>query len=318
MILLFLAVAWAVFLIPTVLRKCRDRRSGDAVRSFHTQLQVLHKSSPGIIYPAHRLDGEQAISNIRPIGVVDGVSSIAAREQKLTEVFLAASGGGGGASISSRERVSTSYMVSGKNYTTESVSTGSFTNRRSMNHFSSSYYGGYRSTHHIRRSTRRRTRHKRQQVLLVGSTIFIATLILSLIPVFSILWMFAVLSGFLLGCYIAALIMVGPVAGGTKVGGKRQATAVSVISEFRDTKNNGSRKNNSSARSTAYPTRPVLVLSKEADEDDQEEKPAQPPGELIEGQHSELLVGRSLYHPYNPQGNPVYAKQDQRSFDSPA
>jgi hypothetical protein len=61
-VLVVLVLVWAVVLGPSLLRRTMDRQSKDSIGSFHRQLNVLGRTGPSLMPPAHRL----AASNPRP------------------------------------------------------------------------------------------------------------------------------------------------------------------------------------------------------------------------------------------------------------
>ena len=54
-ILLILVVVWAAVLVPSLLRRRFDRRSGDSIGEFHQHLRVLRRTGPVVVPPAFRL-----------------------------------------------------------------------------------------------------------------------------------------------------------------------------------------------------------------------------------------------------------------------
>jgi hypothetical protein len=55
-LLLILAVVWAVVLGPGLIRRRLERgRSGDSIGAFHAQLRVLERAGPVLVAPAYRL-----------------------------------------------------------------------------------------------------------------------------------------------------------------------------------------------------------------------------------------------------------------------
>jgi len=54
-VLLFLAVVWAVVLGPTLLHKRSEQISGDSVGDFHRKLVALGRTGPNLVPPAHTL-----------------------------------------------------------------------------------------------------------------------------------------------------------------------------------------------------------------------------------------------------------------------
>ena len=55
-VVLILAVLWAVVLGPPVVRRLMERRSVESIDSFHHSLHLLERTGPKIIQPAYRLD----------------------------------------------------------------------------------------------------------------------------------------------------------------------------------------------------------------------------------------------------------------------
>jgi len=58
-VLLILAMVWAVVLGPSLLRRRAERKSTDSIGAFHRQLRILERTGPMIVDPAHRLGTEQ-------------------------------------------------------------------------------------------------------------------------------------------------------------------------------------------------------------------------------------------------------------------
>ena len=54
-VLVVLVLVWAVVLGPSLLRRTADRQSKDSIGSFHRQLNVLGRTGPSLMPPAHRL-----------------------------------------------------------------------------------------------------------------------------------------------------------------------------------------------------------------------------------------------------------------------
>lgn len=55
-VLLILVVVWAAVLVPSLLRRRFDRRSGDSIGEFHQHLRVLRRTGPVLVPPAFRLN----------------------------------------------------------------------------------------------------------------------------------------------------------------------------------------------------------------------------------------------------------------------
>ena len=77
-VLLVLAVVWAVFLIPQLLRVRAERGPADSIGAFRSQLSVLERTAPGITSPAYRRQV--------PVGVI--TRSQAQKRRRDTLVFL--------------------------------------------------------------------------------------------------------------------------------------------------------------------------------------------------------------------------------------
>ena len=55
MVLLILAVIWAVVLVPPMLRARSEARPADSIGNFRHQLSVLRRTGPAVVPPAHAL-----------------------------------------------------------------------------------------------------------------------------------------------------------------------------------------------------------------------------------------------------------------------
>ena len=58
MVLLILAMVWAVVLGPSLLRRRAERRANDSIGAFHRQLRILQRTGPTVVDPAYRLDAD--------------------------------------------------------------------------------------------------------------------------------------------------------------------------------------------------------------------------------------------------------------------
>ncbi len=68
MVILFLIVLWAIVLGPSLYRRWTEGRVGDSIGEFHSHLNVLHRTHPGLVTPAHVLDEEYpATSAVGPL-----------------------------------------------------------------------------------------------------------------------------------------------------------------------------------------------------------------------------------------------------------
>ena len=67
-VLLFLAVVWAVFLVPQVLRARAEKTPSDSIGAFRNQLNVLERATPGIPGRPGRSLAPGAPVHHRPVG----------------------------------------------------------------------------------------------------------------------------------------------------------------------------------------------------------------------------------------------------------
>jgi len=65
-ILLILAMVWAVVLGPGLWRRYVQHHSGDSIGDFRRQLGILGRTSPQLVRPAHRLRTEEPASGVVP------------------------------------------------------------------------------------------------------------------------------------------------------------------------------------------------------------------------------------------------------------
>ena len=85
-VLLILAVVWAVFLLPQLFR-ARAERSTDSIGTFRHQLSVLERTTPARagsvtpLRPAHRPQAPSAIPPSRPVGLSVTGSSVTPRHR---------------------------------------------------------------------------------------------------------------------------------------------------------------------------------------------------------------------------------------------
>ena len=70
-VLLFLAIVWAVFLVPQVLRARAEKTPSDSIGAFRNQLNVLDRMAPGapVRAPRSLAHGSAAVPMHRPVGV---------------------------------------------------------------------------------------------------------------------------------------------------------------------------------------------------------------------------------------------------------
>ena len=67
-VLVVLVLVWAVVLGPSLLRRTADRQSKDSIGSFHRQLNVLGRTGPSLVPPAHRLGTAVPQTADNPVG----------------------------------------------------------------------------------------------------------------------------------------------------------------------------------------------------------------------------------------------------------
>ncbi len=74
-VLLILAMVWAVVLGPSLLRRRAERRATDSIGAFHRQLRVLQRTGPSMVDAAHRLGTElpESGSPFRVAGARGGI-----------------------------------------------------------------------------------------------------------------------------------------------------------------------------------------------------------------------------------------------------
>jgi hypothetical protein len=94
-VLLILAVVWAVFLVPQVLRHRAEKTPADSIGAFRNQLNVLERSTPGTIgRPARQVrPSNPSVGMGRPLGrVVPQRELVRRRRQTILFGLLAAMG----------------------------------------------------------------------------------------------------------------------------------------------------------------------------------------------------------------------------------
>jgi hypothetical protein len=62
-VLLILAMVWAVVLGPSLIRRRAERRANNSIGDFHRQLRILERTGPSVVSPAHRLDVGERLSS---------------------------------------------------------------------------------------------------------------------------------------------------------------------------------------------------------------------------------------------------------------
>jgi hypothetical protein len=93
-VLLILAVVWAVFLVPQVLRHRAEKTPADSIGAFRNQLNVLERTTPGMLGRSSRpLPPAPGIGLGRPLGrSVSQKELIRRRRQNILFGLLAAMG----------------------------------------------------------------------------------------------------------------------------------------------------------------------------------------------------------------------------------
>ena len=71
-VLILVAILWIAVLLPTVLSKLSERRSASSIGRFHQRLDLLQRTGPKLVEPAHRLTGTESarpvpIASLAPI-----------------------------------------------------------------------------------------------------------------------------------------------------------------------------------------------------------------------------------------------------------
>jgi hypothetical protein len=99
-VLLILAVVWAVFLVPQIVRARAERTPADSIGAFRSQLSVLERTSPGVqAQPARAatrpvLGGAYtAVPAYRPAGALPTRSQARKRRREILQALLAATAG---------------------------------------------------------------------------------------------------------------------------------------------------------------------------------------------------------------------------------
>jgi hypothetical protein len=91
-VLLILAVVWAVFLIPQAVRFRTEQRPGDSIGAFHRQLSVLGRTTPSAT--AHPIRPVYAPAVARPVRRPTARhSAIRRRRRQILQGMLVAMGG---------------------------------------------------------------------------------------------------------------------------------------------------------------------------------------------------------------------------------
>jgi hypothetical protein len=91
-VLLILAVVWAVFLVPQVLRHRAEKTPADSIGAFRNQLNVLERSTPGVLGRPAR-PSNPSVGMGRPLGrPVQQRELVRRRRQNILFGLLAAMG----------------------------------------------------------------------------------------------------------------------------------------------------------------------------------------------------------------------------------
>jgi hypothetical protein len=79
-VLLILAVVWAVFLVPQVLRHRAEKTPADSIGAFRNQLNVLERTTPGMV-------GRPARTSLQPMGMGIGLGRPLGRQVSQKELI---------------------------------------------------------------------------------------------------------------------------------------------------------------------------------------------------------------------------------------
>ena len=74
MVLLILAVVWAVFLVPQVVRARTESRPSDSIGAFQRQLSVLERTTPGGVTPLRSYRSVSPVSSTPSAALGGGVA----------------------------------------------------------------------------------------------------------------------------------------------------------------------------------------------------------------------------------------------------
>ena len=89
MVLLILAVVWALFLVPQVLRARAEKAPADSIGAFRAQLSVLQRTGPAVV--SHPGRPTMNVPAYRPAGI-SGKEQIRRRRQNILFGLLGAMG----------------------------------------------------------------------------------------------------------------------------------------------------------------------------------------------------------------------------------
>lgn len=100
-VLLILAVVWAVFLVPQLLRARAERTPADSIGAFRSQLSVLERTAPGPQSAPSRASTQPvlgggtylAVPAYRPAGALPTRSQVRKRRKDILLALLASTGG---------------------------------------------------------------------------------------------------------------------------------------------------------------------------------------------------------------------------------
>jgi hypothetical protein len=100
-VLLILAVVWAVFLVPQLVRARAERTPADSIGAFRSQLSVLERTTPGAPAPSRAasrpvLGGAYTApvpAYYRPAGALPTRSQVRKRRKDILQALLAATAG---------------------------------------------------------------------------------------------------------------------------------------------------------------------------------------------------------------------------------
>jgi membrane protein YdbS with pleckstrin-like domain len=177
-VLVFLAVVWAVILVPTLLRR---RRTGDSISHFHHQLGILQRGDTPAVPPPYRLQSVPATRSVTVNGApltTPPVLTVVGCDQlpRPALAYLAEQGPVAPQAPGGADRVSDDgYPVSDA-------------------------------------FSRQVARKRRRDTLMVLVLTFACSLFLGMIPAIRMLWVVSAVSGVAIVAYVALLVHLRGVA----------------------------------------------------------------------------------------------------------
>ena len=99
-VLLILAVVWAVFLVPQLVRARAERTPADSIGAFRSQLSVLERTAPGVQSAPSRASARPVLGGAytspvgyRPAGSLPTRSQVRKRRKDVLQALLASIAG---------------------------------------------------------------------------------------------------------------------------------------------------------------------------------------------------------------------------------